>query len=155
MFIRFHNSPKLEKCVFQEHRDTMKQGTWELIWNVRFQVLSLRNWFWIINLLGSFLFCMDPGSAHSSTMLETVCAAANWQHIRRTKLIKIYFPPIETFSGSDVHCCQCKHSPSVHAAMIFFSRKNNTLKHIWGAWCVVKTWKTRKQAPVTLETGKT
>lgn len=135
MFIRFNNSLQLEKCVFQEHRESMKHGMLKLLWNVRFQVLWLRNWFWIINLLGSFLFCMDPGSAHSSTMLETVCAAANWQHVRRIKLKKKYFPVMETFLGSDVHCCQCKHSPGVHDSNNFFSRRNKTPKCVRSMVC--------------------
>lgn len=97
---------------------------WKLVWNVRFQGLWLRIWFWIFFLIfesfGKFSFCSDLGNSHSSAMLETVCAAANWRHSRRIKLLKNYFPLMKTLLGSDVHCCQCKHSPSVHARIFFF-----------------------------------
>jgi len=33
--------------------------------------------------------------------------------------------------GSDVHCCQCKHSPSVPASnKIFFQKKQDTETHV-------------------------
>lgn len=52
--------------------------------------------------------------------------------------MKNYFPPVYSFLGSDVHCCQCKHSPSVPASDKFFSqKKQDTETHVskeHGVW---------------------